>query len=60
MNVRTLPPLMGPLTIATATYEYRGDVVLPENDTLTWIDEELEKKREREKNGPRRCLDITD
>lgn len=56
MDVRTLPPLMGPPTIATATYEYRGDIALPENDTLAWIDEELERK----KNGTRRCLGITD
>ena len=56
MDIRTLPPLMGPPTIATATYEYKGNVALPENDTLAWIDEELEK----EKNGPRRCLNTAD
>jgi len=35
-----------PLTIATAKYEHRGEVKLPENDTLAWLDETMEELHE--------------
>jgi hypothetical protein len=31
--------LITPVTLPIASYEYMGIVELPENDTLTWLDE---------------------
>jgi hypothetical protein len=44
-------PVIVPLTISTALYEHRGEVKLPENDTLAWLDETME---ERDSVGGRR------
>lgn len=48
-----------PLTVSlgnpTAQYEHRGDVKLPENDTLAWLAEEIGDVHE-----PRRCVSSTD
>lgn len=38
--------LVVPLMISTAQYEYKGEVTLPENDTLAWLDEEMEELNE--------------
>jgi hypothetical protein len=35
-----------PLMTTTAQYEYRGTVVLPANDTLVWLEEEMENEHE--------------
>lgn len=35
-----------PLMISTAQYEYRGEVKLPENDTLAWLNETMEELHE--------------
>lgn len=41
-----LIPFNTPLTISTARYEYLGNVELPKNDTLVWLDEEMETAHE--------------
>ncbi len=56
MDVLTLVPLMGPLTNSTAIYEYRSNAELPENDSLTWVDEEIGD----EENGPWRSTGTSD
>lgn len=37
----SIATLISPSTISTARYEYRGEIKLPENDTLAWIAEEI-------------------
>lgn len=39
----------------TTQYEYRGEVKLPENDTLAWLDEEIGESHES-----RCCVSPTD